>query len=48
MTWHTTTVPTDDLAETLAEIRSVGGTVTSSQPEAGAVCLTWTTYDHGQ
>jgi len=45
MTWRTATVPTDRLAALLASIRSDGGTVTSSHPDCGQVCVIWTTVD---
>ncbi len=43
MTWNTATVATDRLAKFLATIRSTGGTITSSRPEADGVRVTWTT-----
>ena len=42
MTWHSTTVPNDRLAALLMTIRGTGGTVTSSQPQADGVNVTWT------
>ncbi len=45
MTWHVTTVPAEQLAAALAEIRRVGGIVTISLPQADSVCLTWTSAD---
>ena len=43
MTWHTVVVAVDRLATLLATIRTSGGTITSSRPDAGRVCVTWTT-----
>lgn len=43
MTWHTTDVELDRLPVLLAEIRSRGGTITSSRPHDDCVCVTWTT-----
>jgi hypothetical protein len=43
MTWHTATVPAEGLAELLARVRRLGGTVTGSRPEPDGVHVTWTT-----
>ena len=48
MTWHTTTVAPDRLAELLATIRDTGGTITNSQPVADGIRVTWTTPTDNQ
>jgi hypothetical protein len=43
MTWHIDVVPREGLAALLARIRSMGGTVACSMPDADGVRVTWTT-----
>jgi hypothetical protein len=43
MTWHTVVVAIDRLTALMATIRTSGGTITSCRPDAGRVCVTWTT-----
>jgi hypothetical protein len=43
MTWHTATVSAEGLAALLMTIRGTEGTVTSSEPQADGVHVTWTT-----
>lgn len=46
MTWHTVTVPTDQMSALLTKIWSTGGTVTHCQHQSDCVRLTWTTTTH--
>jgi hypothetical protein len=43
MTWHSVTVRPADLADALATIQRVHGTITSYKPGPDAVLLSWTT-----
>lgn len=43
MSWHTPTVPAEDLASLLTRIRNAGGTVACSRPAADGVRVSWAT-----
>lgn len=43
MTWHSLTVPAEDLALLVAAITWGGGTVTGSRPCPDGVCVTYVT-----
>jgi hypothetical protein len=43
MTWHTTTVPAEQLASAVADIGDAGGTITNCCPGEDSVRIVWTT-----